>query len=1094
MSTFDERLKKLNKEQLEAVETIDGPLLVIAGPGSGKTELLGIRVANILKQTDASPSNILCLTYTENGAENMRERLASIIGPDAYRVGIYTFHSFAMSIINKYPDYFFGTHNFKNISNLEKAEILENIFKALPYDNYFASYHPENGFSHLYKVQSTMSDLRRAGYSPEEFKEIILNNEKDYVELNKIFMDFPSRVTKNLFDYEKYLAALDKLDTVLGREYKQSLLNAVTDLGEKLNSGEKFENPMSEWKTKNLTKAESGEGYVLKDSAQSEKLKILADIYKSYRDAMYEKGLYDFDDMILEFLRAVAENKKLQSEIEEQYQYVLVDEFQDTSHGQMKMIKLITSNPVNEGRPNICAVGDDDQAIYKFQGAVISNIHDFVAMYRDVKIISLINNYRSHQNIIDLAREVIILGENRLEKTNKIDKNLKQGNKNIKDSQITIKKFESDELEYSYVAQQVKKLIDAGEKYEEIAILSRKNQTLTDFLPYMRTLNIPTIFQKRENALTVPVIDEIFTISIYVSSLLSDKEPRHDLLPQILSYPFFKLSRETIFEIAKNSKESNWFESAGQNPESKPIIDFLKFLAIESQSKTIEEMFDMIVGSDNLFENSVDENDDNFDLNIKIKNDKFTSPIKNYYFNSKNIQSEKYIHLVSALRAVVASIREYKRSEFVKLSELENFLNMHSEHNINITYKIPNSKKGLGIEMMSAHAAKGLEYRHVFVIGATENAWFGAKNNGLKLPPNIVASAEKENEDDVLRLLYVALTRAKTHLYITMAGEPIRYFVNKVELNTDTNENITIEKLQNFYSRDFTSSERNILQNMVAEYVMPVTHLNNFLNLERGGPEKFVEQNLLRFPQQKNQSSIYGSAIHASIDRLIKSFSYDGKVMTSEEMIGYFKNEIMSERINAETQKFLIERGEKALQNFYEFYKDKIEAGDKTEYNFKYDNIVLDNGKAKITGKIDLLKINNNTISVFDFKTGKDFDSLNFEEIKESTKKQKAIDYRRQLIFYHILLKNSREFAKMSIKDSGLIFVENDSDFILNLEANDAELQAEIAKTEKLISVVYNKIQNLDFPDVSKYKEKYSDSAQWKASLDFENDLLNDML
>ena len=135
MNIFDDEFKRLNGEQRRAVEATEGPLLVLAGPGTGKTQLLSMRVANILRKNDVLPGNILCLTFTDNAARNMRERLSTIIGQPAYHVAIHTFHSFGADIINQYPDYFTGRQLLQQMDELGRYELLHGIFEGLPHSN-----------------------------------------------------------------------------------------------------------------------------------------------------------------------------------------------------------------------------------------------------------------------------------------------------------------------------------------------------------------------------------------------------------------------------------------------------------------------------------------------------------------------------------------------------------------------------------------------------------------------------------------------------------------------------------------------------------------------------------------------------------------------------------------------------------------------------------------------------------------------------------------------------------------------------------------------------------------------------------------------
>ncbi len=173
---FTSRYNTLNTNQRLAVDTIDGPVMVVAGPGTGKTELLGMRAANILKKTDTLPENILCLTFTESGAHAMRERLASIIGKDAYKVAIHTFHGFGAEVINQHSEYFYHGANFRPADELSSYEIISRILDDLDYDNPLAS--KMNGeYTHIRDITSSISELKRSGLTSDELLQVLDSND-----------------------------------------------------------------------------------------------------------------------------------------------------------------------------------------------------------------------------------------------------------------------------------------------------------------------------------------------------------------------------------------------------------------------------------------------------------------------------------------------------------------------------------------------------------------------------------------------------------------------------------------------------------------------------------------------------------------------------------------------------------------------------------------------------------------------------------------------------------------------------------------------------------------------------------------------------
>jgi DNA helicase-2/ATP-dependent DNA helicase PcrA len=334
MGVFEERYAKLNSEQKKAVDKIEGPVLVIAGPGSGKTELLSLRVAIILKDTDASAGSILCLTFTDAAALNMRERLAKLIGPEAYRVGIHTFHGFATSIIERYPEYFFGGALFSPADEVVQLETMRATFEALTHDHPLRSFHPEQGFVYSYDAKKGISDLKRAGISPKSFKKLLDKNESEFKALDKALAPFESKISKAFIDeankIQKTISALAKgnIET-LAWSISESLAKAIheSEILEKTA-------PLSDWKRKSMKKTDDGK-LVLKERVYHDKLCGLALVYEKYQDKLHSEGYFDFGDMIMRLSEALENEPTLLYELQEKYQYILTDEFQDTNGAQM---------------------------------------------------------------------------------------------------------------------------------------------------------------------------------------------------------------------------------------------------------------------------------------------------------------------------------------------------------------------------------------------------------------------------------------------------------------------------------------------------------------------------------------------------------------------------------------------------------------------------------------------------------------------------------------------------------------------------------------------------------------------------------------
>lgn len=447
-NTFSENYAMLNDGQRAAVDAIDGPVLVIAGPGTGKTQLLSMRVANILKTVDIAPQNILCLTFTDAAAINMRKRLRSIIGLEANKVHVNTFHGLGTEIINQNPDHFYKGADFKPGDDISRLEIVQDILSELPVKDPLASFHPEQGWVYAGDILQRIGDLKRGGFDPDDFEQMIQLNGDIIDLLNPIIRDFFDanirsitkdsyndlvlRIHNELSELKTHVLEPQKDDTV--QEYStlegyenwgQLLLKDLSRAIDEADSGDKFQSKvLTAWRNQWCKKDEDNR-YQLKDALNKDKFASLVRVYRKYQEMMYNKGLYDFDDMLLEVIDKLQQKPELRYQYQEDFQYILIDEFQDTNGAQLKLVNLMINTAVTNNKPNIMVVGDDEQAIYKFQGANIQNIISFKDSYDDVRIITLNQNYRSNQEILDLSADIISTSNERLAVLAGVDKSLK---------------------------------------------------------------------------------------------------------------------------------------------------------------------------------------------------------------------------------------------------------------------------------------------------------------------------------------------------------------------------------------------------------------------------------------------------------------------------------------------------------------------------------------------------------------------------------------------------------------------------------------------------------------------------------------------
>src|ERR1700744_5509824 len=415
---FQEALAKLNPEQMAAVEQMDGPVLVIAGPGTGKTQILAARIGKILTETDASAHEILCLTYTHAGAVAMRKRLFDFIGPDAYRVNIYTFHAFCNEIIQENLDYF-GKLNMESLSDLESAMLFRELVDEFPNDHLLKRFTGEI-YLEAPNLKSLFSDMKKENWDEAAIQKAV----QEYLD------DLPNR--------EKYI-------------YKR----ANTKTGVKV----------GDLKQKDIDKVHE----------QMKKLLSAVSEFQNFSKKMTDRSRYDYDDMITWVLKAFKENEELLRRYQERYQYILVDEFQDTSGSQNELLKFILNY---WDTPNVFVVGDDDQSIFKFQGANMKNILDFANDYvSTLKTVVLKHNYRSNQSILDISKALINNNHERLTSQLTLDKNLQAAHSRFNNlvAEPVINEYENPAKELVDVAEKIKQLLAEGTGPGEIAVIYRNH-------------------------------------------------------------------------------------------------------------------------------------------------------------------------------------------------------------------------------------------------------------------------------------------------------------------------------------------------------------------------------------------------------------------------------------------------------------------------------------------------------------------------------------------------------------------------------------------------------------------------------------------
>jgi DNA helicase-2/ATP-dependent DNA helicase PcrA len=1124
MDKFPEVYRSLNTEQKLAVDTIDGPLLVFAGPGTGKTHLLSARVANILTKTDTPAKNILCLTFTENGAENMRERLSSFIGRDAYDVNISTYHAFGSELIHRFPEYFAETRLRNSVDDLGRRQIVVGIVETLSYANPL-----KQTRHHLGDLLQTISEVKRALLTSADLRIIAAENLQfiqqasgEIRELLKDFLKMPS-INKAVPLFESILTILNQNQPkkpvtprfgLLAQVAIKTLEAALIEATESSKT-----RTLTKWKNDWLIKDASNR-FVLAEELESMRIQSLADVIDQYEAALEKRGLIDFDDMILRSIEVLESNDELSYTLQEQYLYVLLDEFQDTNPAQLKLVQLLTNNPVNEGRPNVMAVGDDDQAIYAFQGALYSNMFDFYQMYRDVKLINLTSNYRSHPDILLTAQNISEQINQRLHlQFDGLSKTLTAASTKLP-SKAHIERIEFLSLiaQSDWIAHTVKSLIDGGTSPREIAILAPRHRQLEPIVPYLNKLDVPVRYEKRENILQAPVVKQLLTMSRLVLALQAGNEATAGYLwPEVLSYDFWNLPISSIWDVSwrvadtyrkldstKSTKHLSWSQALLESNQQfrLPALLFLK-LATMVEQESCETLLDYLSGTIAVTTNETDL-------------PQVYSPLRDYYTNAhfRETQPELFYETLSQLTVLRAKLRAHQVNyeDTMTLSSLIDFVDMYAEADERMINTNPYNQQLDAVQVMTVFKAKGLEYENVFLPSCQDDVWGSSsrtQSNHLMLPANLAPIRHAgATDDERLRILFVAATRAKFGLYLASIAQhfdgtnskhlkylderkqdngSIQDFVLPEEFRTVNRNDSTPPKLDllelNWKQRHIAGPQHSklsaLLENRLNSYQLSPTHLNTFLDLEYGGPERFFFTSILRFPEAPTLDGQFGSAIHESLEWLQHWVTARGKVPPMHDVLTYFRSRLNKKTFAPGRLELEVERGERALTAYLTNRAKNFNPTDKAEVSFKNENVFV--GDAHLAGKVDRLEISKKlkTITVVDYKTGKSYNSWKSD--------LKLLRYRRQLYCYKILVENSRLFAGYKVTRGRLEFIEpdkNDRINILELTFNNEELN----RTTRLLEVMWQHVKQLQFPDIHAY------DATTTGLRHFEQDLLDDKI
>ena len=934
---FERLYGMLNTRQKEAVDTIEGPVMVIAGPGTGKTQILTLRIANILKNTDIPASAILALTFTNAGAANMRKRLVSIIGSDGYRVSIFTFHSFANQLIEHYPERFQTIIGRSNCSEVERIDIIRTLLDAGRYEVVKPINEP---YHNVPEIISGISHIKREGLTPRTFLNWIQQERKELENIEDLRNSTGVHKGKIKGKYQKLFRSLEKNEE-------------------------------------------------------------LAQLYERYQEELIRRKRYDFDDSLLMLIEALETHEDFLRELQEEYQYFLVDEHQDTNGAQNKILELLVTF---FDRPNLFVVGDEKQAIFRFQGASLANFLYFEKKFTDVKRITLETNYRSHQGVLDAAGNLIEQSKQGIQAPLVSNCTPAKGT----DLRVKVFTFGADDEELLFLAESIKAHIASGIPAHEIAVLFRNNRDVEDIADYFERLSIPFLIESGHGVLDDP---DIRKLNLILRSLTNLED--NDVLVQVLFVGFLEIPIPDVYTIVRSAKKNN--QSIFETLITASHLELEDPVAVASFTKKLNSW------------KKVSENESFLHLfETVVRESGLLTHIQQSSFHTEKF--DKLVRLFDEMKSHV------RRNPFFSLTDYQTFLKILDEHHLTLEAKsrqVPNS-----VRLMTAHKAKGLEFDYVFIVHVYDGHWGGKRSHRyFNLPYRNGVEVEKDGDiEDERRLFYVSITRARKDVYISYAAQApdgrdrvpsqfIEEIHTDLRAHTDGTElgyagrrpPLFVERI----GRHGVEKYQEFVRSVFMERGISATALNNYLTC----PWKWFYENFFHTQFVLSTQQVKGTAVHQALEAFFNERNKHPDVGV-DFLLDTFTRHIEDTDLEIKILERVVRDTRTALAGWHKKWSQLWEPVSKNELLIK--GVLLD-GTIRLTGKFDKLECLDDRchdVRVVDYKTGKPRSRKEIEGTTLSAQaKQGSGGYKRQLVFYKILLDMYAD-ATYHMKEAVLDFIE----------------------------------------------------------------------
>ncbi len=1032
-------MEQLNPEQLKAVLHKDGPLLIVAGAGTGKTHLLTQKIGYIIEQGWAKSDQILALTFTEKAAGEMEERVDKLLPMGYLDLWINTFHGFAERIIKQHGLEIGLPTDFKLLNEFEQWILINKNLARFNLKYYRPAGNPTKFIQALLRHFSRLKD-----------EEITPADYLAYVE--ELEANFDKKLGgKTAAKAKKTKVKDEKLDASLKRFYEDLNLEETTP--------EIIEQEVA-------------------------RLSEVANAYHTYQQLLLENGCLDFGDLINYCLKLFKERPLLLEQYRQQFKYILVDEFQDTNWAQYELVKLLAA-PKN----NLIVVGDDDQSIYAFRGASMSNILQFRSDYPKAEQVVLTENYRSRQNILDLAYEFIKLNNpNRLEcqlndsviarseatKQSRVDtkeldrhaalamtnacvlsKQLKATNEGR--GRIEVIKGSDLNNEIQQVLQKIVdiKADDESLGWNDFAILVRANDTAKEFCAAFDKQEIPYLFMASRGLYTKPVILDIVS---YLKLLDDYHESR--ALYRILNLPMFGFTHKEIVDLNYWAYKKSWslFETMRQSGQlhlgtetDKKIFKVLSLLSSHVQMVREKSATEVI---------------------IAFLTD---SGYLQHLSKLPEQQAREQLGYLNQFAKRVQTFEANSDDRSVK-SFLEEFnMELEAGESGSITPDLEYGPET--VKVMTVHGSKGLEFKHVFIVGMVDKRFPAIeRREAIAVPSALVKEIVPEGDthlEEERRLFYVAITRARDGVYFSWAPDyggqrkkkPSRFLPEAGLLDLKEMPNDEIDEIK----KDKVPA---------VEGAKPVAYRSpNFFSYTQlaafqNCPYQYYFAHILRIPMRGKGVFSFGSTMHNTLQKLFELVRErrglgqgdlfgaakveENPTITWEEVDELYRESWIDDWYASKVQKEEYRaKGEAILKDFYEQHKDNWPDNRYTETGFNLK--VKANGVVcTVRGKIDRVDNIGGKLKIIDYKTGNPKDKLTFEE-------------KEQLLIYQLA---AAELFRDEVSSLAFHYLDN------NTEQEFLGTPAELEKIQNKIVETIIDIQKGEFPPCPSPLCKYCDFYQ----------------